>query len=69
MLRTCLDGHTKGKVAWYLSLMYGHGMIEEGDLDAFSERLRERCGRRRNASRRAGSRTQSAAGAEWGSAS
>ena len=41
VLRTCLDGHSKGKVAWYLSLMYGHGMIEDGDLDAFSERLRE----------------------------
>ncbi|MEP0546337.1 MAG: hypothetical protein ABJF88_05345 [Rhodothermales bacterium] len=41
VLTACLDGHSKGKVAWYLSLMYGHGMIGDGDLDAFSEGLRE----------------------------
>jgi hypothetical protein len=41
VLQACFDGHAKGKVAWYLSLMYGHGMIGDGDLDAFSEGLRE----------------------------
>lgn len=41
VLTTCLDGHSKGKVAWYLSLMYGHGMIGSEDLDGFSEGLRE----------------------------
>ena len=41
VLRACLDGHSKRKVAWYLSLMYSHGMIDGEDLDAFSEGLRE----------------------------
>ena len=40
VLRACLDGHSKGKVAWYLSLMHGHGMIGNDDLDEFSEGLR-----------------------------
>ena len=39
VLRSCLDGHSKGKVTWYLCLMYGHGMIEDGDLDEFTEGL------------------------------
>lgn len=41
MLRACLNGHSKREMAWYLSLMYGHGMIEDDDLDEFSEGLRE----------------------------
>ena len=40
VLQACLDGHSKRKVAWYLSLMYGHEMIGEDDLDEFSEGLR-----------------------------
>ena len=41
VLRACLDGHSKRKVAWYLSLMYGYGMIGADDLDEFSDGLRE----------------------------
>lgn len=41
VLTSCLDGHSKKRVAWYLTLMYGHGMIGAEDLDEFSEGLRE----------------------------
>jgi hypothetical protein len=37
----CLDGHSKGKVAWYLFTMYGHDLIGEEDLNEFSEGLQE----------------------------
>lgn len=41
VLRACLDGHSKRKMMWYVSLMYDHGMLGDDDLDEFSEELRE----------------------------
>lgn len=37
----CLDGHSRSKMEWYLSLMHRHGLIRDGDLEVFSEGLRE----------------------------
>lgn len=42
VLQACFDGHTKGKMAWFLSLVYRHGMIGEADLNEFSAELREK---------------------------
>lgn len=42
ILVKCLDGHSRSKMLMYLMTMYGHGLIEESDLDVFSEELRDR---------------------------
>lgn len=41
ILVTCLDGHSRSKMTWHLFLMYGHGLVQDADLEAFSEDLRE----------------------------
>jgi hypothetical protein len=41
ILVTCLDGHSRSKMSWYLLLMYQYGLIEDSDLEAFSDELRE----------------------------
>jgi hypothetical protein len=41
VLVDCLDGHSRSKMRWYLYLMYGHGLIEDADLEEFSGELRE----------------------------
>ena len=38
----CLDGHSRSKMEWYLLLMHRRGLIQDSDLDEFSEALRER---------------------------
>ena len=41
ILVDCLDGHSRSKMDWYLFLMYRHGLIQNADLEEFSEELRE----------------------------
>jgi hypothetical protein len=43
LLVDLLDGHSRSKMFWYLMRMLGHGFIGHGDLEEFSEELRERC--------------------------
>lgn len=40
ILTLCLDGHSRSKMEWDLYLMYGHGLVQDADLEAFSEDLR-----------------------------
>lgn len=40
ILRDCLDGHSRSSMEHYLSLMHLHGLIQEADLEEFSEELR-----------------------------
>ena len=41
ILVDCLDGHSRSKMHWYLYLMHRHGLIQDADLEEFSEELRE----------------------------
>jgi len=41
ILVNCLDGHSRSSMHWYLFLMHRHGLIEDTDLEAFSEGLRD----------------------------
>ncbi|MCA9072612.1 MAG: hypothetical protein KDA84_27000 [Planctomycetaceae bacterium] len=41
ILTTCLDGHSRSKMAMFLVSMYNHKLIEDHDLDEFSDDLRE----------------------------
>jgi len=41
ILAHCLDGHSRSSMHWYLCLMYGHGLIQDADLEEFSQELRE----------------------------
>lgn len=41
ILARCLDGHSRSSMHWYLCLMYGHGLIQDADLEEFSQELRE----------------------------
>jgi len=41
ILVDCLDGHSRSKMHWYLFLMHRHGLIQDTDLEEFSEELRE----------------------------
>jgi predicted protein tyrosine phosphatase len=41
----CLDGHSRSKMQFYLSLMYRYGLIEDNDLEEFSIELREHLSR------------------------
>jgi hypothetical protein len=41
VLVDCLDGHSRSKMRWYLILMHRHGLIEDADLQEFSDELRE----------------------------
>jgi hypothetical protein len=41
VLVDCLDGHSRSKMRWYLFLMHRHGLIEDADLQEFSDELRE----------------------------
>jgi len=36
-----LDDHSRSKMRWSLILMHGHGLIEDADLQEFSDELRE----------------------------
>lgn len=42
LLVDLLDGHSRSKMFRYLFAMYGHGFIGAGDLEEFSEELRDR---------------------------
>lgn len=42
ILRSCLDGHSRSKMFHSMLLMYRHRMLTDGDLDHFSEELRDR---------------------------
>ena len=41
ILVDCLDGHSRSKMLYYLILMYRHGLIQDVDLEEFSQELRE----------------------------
>lgn len=41
ILRDCLDGHSRSNMTMHLLLMYRHGLIDDADLDAFSDNLRD----------------------------
>lgn len=41
ILRACLDHHSRSKMPMSLAAMFQHGLIEEKDLEEFSEELRE----------------------------
>ncbi|MFQ5637596.1 MAG: hypothetical protein ACE5IR_06325 [bacterium] len=41
ILIDCLDGHSRSKMNWYLFLMYSHGLIQDADLEEFSQELRK----------------------------
>ncbi len=41
ILVDCLDGHSRSKMQWYLLLMHRRGLIQDSDLNEFSEALRE----------------------------
>ena len=41
ILTDCLDGHSRSSMHWRLFLMYGHGFIQDADLEEFSQELRE----------------------------
>jgi len=40
ILESCLDGHSRSKMRWYMHLMYRYGMLSESDLESFSADLR-----------------------------
>jgi hypothetical protein len=40
ILRDCLDGHSRSKMDMHLVLMYRHGLIDDADLERFSDELR-----------------------------
>ena len=42
ILRACLDGHSRSSMARYMFLMYRHQMLNDGDLETFSEELADR---------------------------
>lgn len=42
ILRMCLNGHTRSKMMHYLLLMYRHQLLVDGDMEGFSEGVRER---------------------------
>ena len=41
ILQDCLDGYSRSKMWRHLLLMYRHGLVDETDLEAFSDELRE----------------------------
>lgn len=41
ILTSCLDGHSRSKMHWFLTLMFEFGFIEVDDLTEFSDKLRE----------------------------
>ncbi len=42
VLRACLDGHSRSKMAFFMVLMLTHGMMTQNDLAKFSDELQER---------------------------
>lgn len=40
ILEACMDGHSRSKMRWYMHLMYRYGMLNDSDLESFSEDLR-----------------------------
>lgn len=42
ILQDCLDGHSRSNMRLHLLLMYRHGLVEDADLEAFGDALRER---------------------------
>ena len=42
ILRDCLDGYSRSKMHTHLVLMYRHGLIDDADLERFSDELRDR---------------------------
>lgn len=53
ILQKCLDQHSRSNAKWSMFLMLGHGLIEDADLDEFSEELREQVLGMAGSSRRA----------------
>jgi hypothetical protein len=41
ILVDCLDGHSRSKMQWYLLLMHRRGLLQDSDLNEFSEVLQE----------------------------
>jgi hypothetical protein len=41
ILVDCLDDHSRSKMHWSLLLMHRHGLIQDADLEEFSDDLRE----------------------------
>lgn len=42
ILRSCLDGHSRSKMEFFMMVMLTQGMMTKDDLAAFSEEVRER---------------------------
>jgi len=42
ILQTCLDGHSRSKMMMFLMIMYRYRMIEDQDLEGFSDEVRTR---------------------------
>ena len=40
ILEDCLDGHSRSSMNGYIYLMYRHGMLNDSDLENFSEDLK-----------------------------
>ncbi|MBC8548679.1 MAG: hypothetical protein H8D23_03415 [Candidatus Brocadiales bacterium] len=49
ILVDCFDGHSRGKMGWYLFLMHLHKVITDEDLVDFSDSLREEVFKSKNA--------------------
>lgn len=41
ILHDCLDGYSRSKMRMHLVLLYRHGLIDDADLERFSEELRD----------------------------
>lgn len=42
ILKSCLDGHTRSKMVFFMQVMYRHQMLMDEDMGGFSEGVRER---------------------------
>ncbi len=40
ILVNCLDGHSRSKMIFHMTLMYRYGMLRDEDLDEFSDELK-----------------------------
>lgn len=42
ILKSCLDGHTRSKMVFFMQVMYRHEMLVDEDLGGFSEEVQKR---------------------------
>ncbi len=42
VLESCLNGHTRSKMVFFMQVMFRNGILLEGDLSGFSEEVRNR---------------------------